>query len=77
MIYRDKWLINLSTHAQEGAWSSGVTEDMIKATIINGKMKWFAKNNVDFISEYKRGKVICRGQIKNDNFILIFTIMRG
>ena len=77
MIYRGKWQISLSTHAQEGAWLEGITEDMIGATIINGRMRWFAKNNVDFISQYKRGKVICRGQVKYDNFILILTISWG
>jgi len=74
MIYRGKWRISLSTHAQVEGSSVGITEDMIEATIKSGRMRWFAKNNVDFISEYKRGKVICRGQVKYDNFILILTI---
>ena len=77
MIYRSPWIIKLSKHAIDKAWFAGITDDMIKATIINGRMKWFAKNNVDFVSRYKKGSVICRGQVKEVDTILIFTVMWG
>lgn len=77
MIYRGKWIIKLSRHAEDEAWFEGITNDIIRATILNGRMRRFAKNNIDFISKYKRGEVICRGQLKSDNVILILTIMWG
>ena len=77
MIYRSKWTIKLSKHAEDEAWIEGISNDMIEATSINGRMKWFAKNNVDFVSQYKRGMVICRGQVKYGNLITIMTIMWG
>jgi len=52
----------------------GITEDMINATLKNGKMKWFAKNNVRFECDYKIGTVICVGELKESNTIKILTI---
>jgi len=51
-----------------------ITEDMIKTTLKNGKMKWFAKNNVIVECKYKIGTVVCIGELKESNTIKILTI---
>lgn len=77
MIYRNKWMIKLSEHALRQAFSAWITPDMIVATIKTGKMKWFGKNFVDFINEYKIGRIVCRGCVKENNIILIITVGRS
>lgn len=77
MIYRERWRVRISRHADEQAWYRGITDDMIHATIRTGKMVRFGKNSVKFINKYKRGYVICVGEIKFNNFIKIFTVEWG
>ena len=77
MIYRGKWAIRLSRHAEDQAWYRGITDDMIFSTVKNGKMVKFGKNRIKFVSKYKRGYVICIGEIKSNNFIKILTIEWG
>jgi len=74
MIYRGRWEITLSFHATMRAVQKGITEDIVKATLKNGKMKWFAKNNVLFTCKYKMGTVVCVGELKESNTIKIFTV---
>lgn len=77
MIYREKWQIRLSRHAIEQAWRRGITDDMIFSTIRTGKIIKFGKNGIKFINKYKKGHVICVGEIKFNNFIKILTVEWG
>ena len=77
MIYRDRWTIWLTNHALKRAKYKGIYFDMIYATIRGGKIKRFGKNYIAFTKSYKRGKVICVGEIKAVNKIDIFTVEWG
>lgn len=77
MIYRNHYIIETSFHARKAARENGITFDMVESTIKNGKTKRFGKNGIKFISEYKRGKVICVGERKHENYIKILTVEWG
>lgn len=77
MIYRNRWLFELSFHARKRARYKGITFDMIEATLKTGRVKKFAKNRIKFICSYKYGDVVCVGEIKSGNLIKILTIEWG
>lgn len=77
MICRDRWIIELSCHAVRRAVWRGITPDMIESTIKNGRVERFGKNMLKFVSNYKRGNVICVGEMKSGNSIKILTIEWG
>ena len=47
---------------------------MIVATIKTGRIERFGRDRILFINEYKRGKVICVGEIKMPGKIKIVTV---
>ena len=77
MIYRSHYIIEISFHARKAAREKGITFDMFESAIKNGEIKRFGKNGIKFISEYKKGKVVCVGERKHENYIKILTIERG
>lgn len=77
MIYRDRFVIELSFHARKRAMRRNISFDMIEATLKTGKIERFGKNRFRFISKYKRGNVVCIGERKSGNYIKIFTIEWG
>jgi hypothetical protein len=77
MIYRNRYIIEISFHARKMAIERGVTFDMIESSIKTGRIERFGKNGIKFISRYKRGNVICVGERKFENYIKILTIERG
>jgi beta-lactamase regulating signal transducer with metallopeptidase domain len=81
MIYRDiikgKWEIRLSNHARRQAKERKIYSEMIISTIMSGEMKYFGKNYVKFVRKYERGNLICIGERKEQNKILILTIEWG
>lgn len=77
MIYRNKYVIEVSFHARKKAREKGIAFDMTESTIKNGRIERFGKNRIKFISKYKRGNVVCVGERKFDNYIKILTIEWG
>jgi hypothetical protein len=77
MIYRNRWEIEILTHAAIRARQRGILGDVIEATIKGGKLEEFGKNYIKFVKEYKRGKVVCVGEKKGINKIDILTIEWG
>jgi hypothetical protein len=75
MIYKDKEII-ISHHAFRRALERRIFPDMIEATIKAGITERCGKNRIKFIRKYKRGNVICVGEIKN-GLIKIITIEWG
>ena len=75
MIYSDKEII-ISHHAFKRALERKIFPDMIEATLKSGITERFGKNKVKFIKRYKKGNVICLGEIKN-SIIKIITIEWG
>jgi len=74
MIYRNGWEIELSKHALEQAKEREIYPDMIVATLKTGRIERFGGGRMLFINEYKRGKIICVGEIKMPGKITIFTV---
>ena len=74
MMNRGKWKVYVTKHAHDRALMRGLTPDIVKAVVKNGKIKEFGKNYIKFISKYKFGCVICVGEKKSENQIDLITI---
>jgi len=81
MIYRDiikgNCIIRFSYHARKQAKERGIYSCLIAETIMCGEVKHFGKNYVKFVKRYRRGNLICIGERKERNKILILTIEWG
>jgi hypothetical protein len=81
MIYRDiikgNWIVRLSYHAIKQAEERGIYSALIADTIMCGEIKQFGKNYIRFIKRYRRGNLVCVGERKERNKILILTIEWG
>lgn len=82
MIYRDTlerkpWEVRITHHAFIRAMERGITPEMVEAVIKGGKIRKFGKNMIKFMGKYKRGKVICVGEKKEENRIKILTVEWG
>ena len=75
-IYFQEKKVWLSTHAIKRARVREIYPDMIYATIKGGKIKRFGKNMLKFMKRYKRGTVICVGEVVGQS-IVIKTIEWG
>ena len=61
----------ISVHAVKRARQREIIyPDMVYATINGGRIKRFGKNMIKFIKRYKRGTVICVGEIVGDSVII-------
>lgn len=56
----------ITRHAFLQARKRGIYPDMIEATIKGGKQRKFGKNLIKFSKRYKKGVVICVGEIVGD-----------
>jgi len=81
MIYRDiikgNCIVRLSHHARRQAKERGIYSGLIIEAIMCGEMKQFGKNYVKFIKRCGKGNLICLGERKERNKILILTIEWG
>jgi len=81
MIYRDiikgSWVIRLSNHARKQAKERGIYSNLIIEAIMCGEIKYFGKNYVKFIKKCEKCNLICVGERKERNKILILTIEWG
>lgn len=50
---------------------------MINATVKGGEIKRFGKNYIKFVKRYKKGDLICVGEVKEIGKIKIFTVEWG
>ncbi|MBT4824653.1 DUF4258 domain-containing protein [Candidatus Woesearchaeota archaeon] len=67
--------IEIKRHALIRAMQRGITPDIIEATIRGGKIKKHGKNYVRFYQKYKRGTIVCIGELKGTKIkILTITI---
>lgn len=75
-IYFQEKSVWLSPHALKRARRREIYPDMVYATIRGGKVKRFGKNFIKFMKRYKRGTVICVGEVVGQ-FVVVRTIEWG
>jgi len=76
LYFQDK-KVWISVHAIKRARKRNIIyPDMVYGTINGGKVKRFGKNMIKFLKKYKRGTVICVGEIVSSS-IIIKTIEWG
>jgi hypothetical protein len=81
MIYRDiikgSLTVRLSNHALMQAKERGIYFGLVVQAIMCGEMQRFGKNYVRFVMKCDRGNLICIGERKEGNRILILTVEWG
>ena len=55
--------IIITRHALIRARKRGITPDMVEAALKGGKQEQFGKNLVKYSTKYKKGTVVCVGEI--------------
>ena len=69
--------IEIKKHALIRAMQRGITPDIVEATIKGGKIKKFSKNHLKFYKKYKRGIVICVGEIIGTKIKIIIIMVKS
>lgn len=77
MICRNGFEVILTNHAILKAKTKEIYLDMINATVKGGEIKRFGKNYIKFVKRYKKGDLICVGEVKEIGKIKIFTVEWG
>ncbi|MEW6295272.1 MAG: hypothetical protein AB1467_03165 [Candidatus Diapherotrites archaeon] len=65
--------ILFSTHAVVRARQRRIFPDMVKASIDGGRIERFGCNQIRFVKDYRKGKVVCIG-VEEKECIIIKTI---
>ncbi len=74
-VKKGHYTVVITRHAYIRALQRGIDPELVDDSIVNGKMKRFAKNRIKFEKRFKKFSIVCVDEII-ENEIIIVTITK-